>query len=501
MALLERSRWYDLARSTNWTPTYVREDEIFPPDMSDVYGLGMDTWETYDEPYKVSFRDYVRVQREKDTGVYAVREALARSDYYEKADPGWMTVMKAHYGGVTTVEFASASTQARMGRFGKAGGLRNMGAFGSLDEIRHTQTQLVFSHEHLQRGNDPEQFAWSHYGNRTNNWVNLAVRHTFEDIEHTRDVVETAVMTSVFEVMFTNLQFIGLAADAAKQGDHRFSSLIQSIQSDEARHAQIGMEVMRLMVREGRRAEVQRLVDISFWRNWRAFAPLTGIAMDYYMPVERREHSFKEFMEEWVIAQFDRTIGDLGLARPWYWDIFLDELEWFVHGQHLGVWLLPNTVWWNPPCGVTPAERDWLEQKYPGWNATFGRCWDVITKNVLDGKLDKIQLEIFPLICHMSNLAITGIAGDGFRVKDHYLDYEGRRYHFGSEVDRWIFLQEPNRYKDYKNILDRYMDGTIQPPTNGGFLAYMGLNEHSWGRDPHNWQWNDRFRARERRAS
>src|SRR5581483_2896443 len=143
MALLERSRWYDLARSTNWTPTYVREDEIFPPDMSDVYGLGMDAWETYDEPYKVSFRDYVRVQREKDMGVYAVREALARSDYYEKADPGWMTVMKAHYGGVTTVEFASASTQARMGRFGKAGGLRNMGAFGSLDEIRHTQTQLV----------------------------------------------------------------------------------------------------------------------------------------------------------------------------------------------------------------------------------------------------------------------------------------------------------------------------------------------------------------------
>ena len=67
MALLERSRWYDMARSTNWTPTYVQEEDIFPPDMSDVFGLGMDVWDQYDEPYKVSFRDYVRAQREKDT--------------------------------------------------------------------------------------------------------------------------------------------------------------------------------------------------------------------------------------------------------------------------------------------------------------------------------------------------------------------------------------------------------------------------------------------------
>ena len=91
MALLERSRWYDMARSTNWTPTYVQEEDIFPPDMSDVFGLGMDVWDQYDEPYKVSFRDYVRVQREKDTAAYAVKEALSRSDYYDKAEPGWMT--------------------------------------------------------------------------------------------------------------------------------------------------------------------------------------------------------------------------------------------------------------------------------------------------------------------------------------------------------------------------------------------------------------------------
>jgi toluene monooxygenase system protein A len=500
MAMLNRAEWYDLARDTNWTPTYVREEDIFPPEMSDQSGLSLEAWGEYDEPYKVSYRDYVKIQREKDIAAYAVKDALARSTYYDSADPGWMSILKGHYGGVVGVEFGSASTQARMGRFGKAGGMRNMGLFGSLDEIRHTQIQLVFAHEHLTRGRDPQQFAWAHYGMRTNNWVNLAVRHTFEDIEHTRDAAATAIMTSVFEVTFTNLQFVALAADAAKTGDHVFANLIQSIQSDEARHAQIGMEVMRLMIKNGRKVEVQRLVDIAFWRNWRAFAPLTGLAMDYYTPLERREHSFKEFMLEWVVAQFDRTIADLGLERPWYWDIFMDELDWFVHGQHLGVWLLPETVWWNPPASVGPGERAWLEEKYPGWNETFGRCWDVITQNLLKGDRDAVKLEVFPLICHMCNLAITGTAGDRWKVKDYYLDYEGRRYHFGSEVDRWIFLQEPNRYKDYKNILDRYLDGTIDPPTNEGFLAYMGLADGAAGRDPHDYAWAEAHRAPVRRV-
>ena len=39
MALLEMHEWYDLARDTNWTPGYVAEDEIFPPEFSDPFGI------------------------------------------------------------------------------------------------------------------------------------------------------------------------------------------------------------------------------------------------------------------------------------------------------------------------------------------------------------------------------------------------------------------------------------------------------------------------------
>ena len=70
MALLQMDEWYDLARETNWTPSYVSEDELFPAPMSNNFDIPVETWETFDEPYKVSYRDYVKAQRDKDIGSY-----------------------------------------------------------------------------------------------------------------------------------------------------------------------------------------------------------------------------------------------------------------------------------------------------------------------------------------------------------------------------------------------------------------------------------------------
>ena len=42
-------------------------------------------------------------------------------------------------------------------------------------------------------------------------------------------------------------------------------------------------------------------------------------------------------MEEWIVGQFVLNIQELGLQRPWYWDIFLEELNDTHHGMHLGV--------------------------------------------------------------------------------------------------------------------------------------------------------------------
>lgn len=58
MATLGRLDWYEIARTTNWTPKYVKEDELFPPEMSNSMGLPISAWETYDEPYKQTYPEW-----------------------------------------------------------------------------------------------------------------------------------------------------------------------------------------------------------------------------------------------------------------------------------------------------------------------------------------------------------------------------------------------------------------------------------------------------------
>nr|AAB58740.1 toluene-3-monooxygenase oxygenase subunit 1 [Burkholderia cepacia] len=488
MVLLNSVDWYDLARTTNCSPEIRHRKRTISASVERRVDIPMEKWEGYDEPYKQTYPEYVRVQREKDSGAYSVKAALERSQIYEKADPGWKSVMKQHYGAISLAEYA-AFQRLRLERCAcrRLQGCANMATMGSLDEIRHGQIQLYFPHEHVSKD---RQFDWAAKAYHTNEWAAIAARHFFDDIMMTRDAISVGIMlTFGFETGFTNMQFLGLAADAAEAGDHTFASLISSIQTDESRHAQIGGPALQIFIENGQKAEAQKKVDIAFWRAWRLFSILTGPVMDYYTPLEHRKQSFKEFMNEWIVVQFERALTDLGLDKPWYWDTFLQQLDQQHHGMHLGVWFWRPTVWWNPAAGVTPAERDWLEEKYPGWNSTWGQCWDVIIENLVDGNVAQTYPETLPIVCNMSQLPINYTPGDAWAVKDYQLEYNGRLYHFGSEPDRWCFEQEPERYAGHMSLVDRFLAGLIQPMDLGGALKYMDLAPGEIGDDAHNYAW------------
>ena len=498
MSILPREEWYDLARTTNWTPKYVSEDEMFPEEMSGARGISLEDWSKYDEPYKTTYQEYVRIQREKDAGAYSVKAALERDNFVERADPGWISTMKAHYGAIALAEYAASLAEARMARFSKAPGNRNMATFGMLDETRHGQIQLYFPHAHVKRD---RQWDWAWKAYHTNEWGAIAARSLFDDMMMTRDAIGVAIMlTFAFETGFTNMQFLGLAADAAEAGDHTFASLISSVQTDEARHAQQGGPALKILIEHGRKDEAQKMIDVAIWRSWKLFSVLTGPIMDYYTPLEARKQSFKEFMLEWIVAQFERQLLDLGLDKPWYWDEFMRALDETHHGMHLGVWYWRPTVWWNPAAGVTPEERDWLEEKYPGWNDTWGRCWDVIIENLKEGRPELTAPETLPVICHMSNIPIVGTPGKGWKVKDYTLEYEGRLYHFGSEPDRWCFQQDPERYKKHMTLVDRFLAGEIQPADLVGALMYMNIAPSEMGDDAHNYEWLKAYQVEKQAA-
>ena len=102
MPQLPRSEWYDLTRDMNWNFSYVTDEQVFPEEMSESYGVPKEAWWTWDEPYKITYPEYVHVQAGKDASVYAVNSVVNRSKLYEGLDPGWKSAIMAHYGVTNT---------------------------------------------------------------------------------------------------------------------------------------------------------------------------------------------------------------------------------------------------------------------------------------------------------------------------------------------------------------------------------------------------------------
>ena len=240
-----------------------------------------------------------------------------------------------------------------------------------LDEIRHAQLDLAFSHDLLKHD---QRFDWCNKAFHTNEWGVIAVKNFFDDWMLNANCVEAAMATSlIVEHGFTNIQFVALAADAMEAGDIDFSNLLSTIQTDEARHAQQGFPTLEvLMKHDPERA--QYIFDVAFWRSFRLFQTLTGTSMDYYTPLAKRKLSFKEFMLEWVVHHHERTMKDYGLDKPWYWDTFMQCLDHGHHAMHIGTWFWRPTLFWKPNAGVSKAERAMAQRASTRPGKTAGAC-------------------------------------------------------------------------------------------------------------------------------
>ncbi len=311
--MLKRDDWLDLARKLDWDLSYVSEKDAFPEVQSGRPWLPHAEWAGWDEPFRTSYPEYVAGQHAKEASVAAVREAVGRVEDYQRLPQGWLEGLKLHAATLPLAEFAAVVGNLRAARFGRDSAWRSAALLGALDEMRHAQIPLLLMHDLVRW--DP-QFDWTHKFFHTNNWVAIAARHLADELLLASDAIEFAIATNfVFETGFTNVQFVGLSALAHGVGDKMFEKMVGSIQSDEARHAQIGAPVLATVVKHDR-AYAQHLLDKWFWRSWLLFAVVTGFAMDYLTPLEHRTSSFKEFMHEWVLDQFLRSLDEFGLEAP-----------------------------------------------------------------------------------------------------------------------------------------------------------------------------------------
>jgi toluene monooxygenase system protein A len=477
---MKRDAWFDLARDLDWEFSYVRQDEVFPPAVSGKPWLAQEEWRGWDEPYKTTYADYAANQSDKEQSLAAVRTALGRISDFQRLPRTWLSGLKLHNAMLPLAEFAAVIGNLRAARFGRTSAWRTAASFGALDELRHTQIPLLLMHPLVAWD---EQFDWTHRLFHTDNWVAIAARHLTDELLLGADPIEFAVGTNfVFETGFTNLQFIGLSAVAHEVGDRLFETLLASIQSDEARHAQIGGPVLaKLVERDPQRA--QRLVDKWFWRSWLLFAVVTGFAMDYLTPLSERGSSFKEFVQEWVIDQFLQTLRQHGLERPWYWETFLSSLEHYHHMVYASAYTYRASVWFNFVV-PGPAERAWLRQKYPqSWSELEG-VWEQISarwQKADPGNEFAVHGTAIVSFCDLCQLVLSN--GTPARNSAVVVEHAGKKRIFCSEPCRWIFEREPERYAGHDEVVKRVLAG--QAPANLVALLqqYFGLRHHDWGKD------------------
>jgi toluene monooxygenase system protein A len=265
-------------------------------------------------------------------------------------------------------------------------------------------------------------------------------------------------------------------------GDRLFETLLGSIQSDEARHAQIGGPVLaKLVEKDPKRA--QRLVDKWFWRSWQLFAIVTGFAMDYLTPLAERRASFKEFMQEWVVDQFVQTLREYGLQRPWYWETFLSSLDHYHHMVYASAYTYRASVWFDLVV-PGPEERAWLRSKYPASWPSLEPVWEQITarwRQADPGNDFAVHGAAIVGFCELCQLVLCG--GTPARNSAVVAEHGGRRRIFCSEPCRWIFESEPERYAGHAGLVQRVLEGKAPANILALLRQTFGLTYDSWGKD------------------
>jgi toluene monooxygenase system protein A len=204
--------------------------------------------------------------------------------------------------------------------------------------------------------------------------------------------------------------------------------------------------------------------------------------MDYLTPLSARRASFQEFVQEWVIEQFQSSLRELGLALPKYWQEFLDALPIYHHMLYASAYTYRATTWFDFVL-PGPEEQAWLATKYPKTWPELQPVWDNIHAR---WRASGPGLEWFthgttPVsFCNLCQLVLC--AGTPSRNSAVFVDGPDRRRVFCSEPCRELFQAEPERYAKHAGVVERILAG--QAPANLlGLLRYFGLTEQSWGRD------------------
>jgi phenol hydroxylase P3 protein len=473
-----RDRYRALTRDLDWTPTYVDSGRFYP--FTRYEGIKIHDWDAWEDPFRLTVDAYCKYQAEKDKKLYAVIDSFAQGQgHLSLTDGRYLSSLKLFLQGVTPLEYMAHRHFAFLARHLDGPGPRFAALCQSIDELRHTQTEI---HTIGQYNKYYTGFHdWSKMHDRL--WY-LSVPKSFGDDGMSAGPFEflTAISFS-FEYLLTNLLFVPFMSGASFNGDLATMTFGFSAQSDESRHMTLGLESVKFILEqdEVNVPIVQDWIDKWFWRAYRLLG-LVAAMMDYMLPkrVMSWQEAFELYFEDQMLNGLFPDLEFYGIRPPRHLDQAIaeksrlsHEVYWTLYGFGFGTSF--NTT------APTAEEMDWMSASYP---ETFDRYyrprWERAVRMAEAG--NRFFYPGLPMLCQVCQIpTIFTEADDPTTLSTRSSEYRGERFNFCSDGCKWVFDREPEKYVQAWLPVHQVLQGNCGGPTLPEVLTWCGLREGDSG--------------------
>lgn len=437
-----KERYTLLTRGLDWETTYQPHDKVFP--YCEYEGIKIHDWEAWEDPFRLTMDAYWKYQAEKEQKLYAIIDAFTQNNGHLGVTEGrYINSLKIFLTGVSPLEYMAHRGFAHVGRQFPGVGPRIACQMQSIDELRHSQTQIHSMSVYNKHYDGFHNFR--HWHDQV--WY-LSVPKSFFDDAFTAGPFEWMIAIGFsFEYLLTNLLFVPFISGAAFNGDMEAMAFGFSAQSDESRHMTLGLEVIKFVLEQDpdNLPIVQRMMDKWFWRGYRVLT-LVAMMMDYMLP--KKVMSWKEAWEIYAEQNGGALFGDLarygikvpdGFAKACEDKDHLSHQAWSVFYQYQSA--APFHTW-----VPSESEMEWMSAKYPD---TFDKYYR--PRYEYYGKLEKegkrYNNGTLPMLCQVCQIPMFFTKmGDPTAIDYNVSEYEGEKYHTCSAGCKEIFDNEPEKY-------------------------------------------------------
>ncbi len=458
----------------DWTPSYVEPKRVYP--YTEFEGIKVHDWDAWEDPFRLTVDAYFKYQAEKDRRLYAVLDSFAQSQgHLTLSEARYLNAMKLFLQGVTPLEYAAHRHFAFLARYLDGPGARFASLCQSLDELRHTQTEIHTLSIYNKYYSGFHSFPKMH--DRV--WYLSVPKSFFDDAISAGPFEFLTSISFSFEYLLTNLLFVPFMSGASFNGDLPTMTFGFSAQSDESRHMTLGLESVKFLLEqdEANIPIVQAWIDKWFWRAYRVTV-LVAQMMDYMLPrkVMSWKEAFELYFEQQMLGGLFPDLSYYGIRPPMHVEHAIAEKEIVSHQVYHTLYSFGFAAAFNT---WIPTEQDqtWLAGKYPD---TFDRYFRPIwakAATIAEGG-GRFFFQGLPQLCQVCQVPMLFTEpGDPTRICFRESVYRSERFHFCSDGCKWIFDREPEKYVQAWLPVHQIYQGNCGGPTVPEVLEWYGIQE------------------------